>query len=281
MGTFGRANKLHPHEVRALVCCAIPMIYSEGRKSALAFGLPNRKPDYAKETLMRIWEISDRYDSLALLEKLSEANLQVPVISEIFDHIIKKFQYEIIRGVFTPIRSENLLDMNLPKNFQNLWTSSTSNANNDIKAFLSYLHNPGDTGSTFHNITASLLTSRLNNGVAGYEEAIRSLVVYGFSVDELTKIDNFSAWDLGRCGRVAALAVTASYLDKNTAWQYVLTAGKNAYSGYTSWRQFLAAYFIGRSVMNNSDNFEDFRETIQYLVRDSKSPYQKFPLKST
>ena len=150
-----------------------------------------------------------------------------------------------------------------------------------MDTFMTYLENPNSANSTFHNITASLLLSRINACIKGYETTLRSLAIYGFSLEELTKIDNFAAWDLAQGGHVSKLAAAEGFVDKTTAWEYMLTAGENAYRSYTSWRQFLGAYFIGWGMMDNKVNIADFRDTIQYLLKNPKSPYHKLPLKSS
>lgn len=281
MGIFGRRTKLMQDDARALVCCAILTIQNEGRKAATSFVLTKNRAEYARQTLAKDWNISDWGTSLAVLERLSKISADNPVITEIFDHIIAKSQYEVVRGIFSPLKPDALPGLNLPRNFGHIWDSVTNNANSDIDAFMYFLSGADDANKTFHNITASALLNRINGGISGYEQAVRTLIVFGYSMDELSKIDNFCAWDLGRAGYIAKMAAAAGYIDEATSRQYMLAAGKLAYTVYLDWQQFLAAYFIGRSIMGGSaKDIGHFGDTISYLLKNKKSPYQKYPLKS-
>jgi len=276
---LGNKHKVSPEETRALTCCAIMVVGSEGQKAVMSRDLPKRKADYAKQLLAEKWNVTDWGSSLASLEKLSKAEDTNPLISEIFTNAIEDSQYEIIRGIFAPLKHDSLLSLDIPKYFSHLWKSSTNKANSDIAAFMDFLNGAEDANKTFHGITASMLLSRINNSISGYEQAIRSLIVSGYTREELVAITNFSAWDLGRCGYLAKLAAIAGFIDDATSYQYMMAAG-NGLTPYSSWRQFLAAYFIGRSIMDgNAKGIEAFGETITYLLKDKKSPYQRFPLR--
>jgi len=280
-GLFGR-NKISPDDARALISCAALTVHNEGRKAAMSFALPKNKAEHAKQVLAKDWNITDWGTSLVVLELLSKAQYDGLIIAEIFGHIIAQSQYEITRGIFTSVKQDVLPDLDLPHNFVHLWEAVTNNANSDIDAFMHFLSGADDANKTFHSITASALVNRINSGITGYEQAIRTLIVYGYSMEELSKIDNFSAWDLGRTGHIAKMAALAGFIDEPTVHQYMLSAGKRVYKAYVDWRQFLAAYFIGHSIVGgNPKEIGSFGDTIQYLLKNKKSPYQKFPLKET
>ncbi|MCL2397589.1 MAG: DUF1266 domain-containing protein [Defluviitaleaceae bacterium] len=253
-----------------------------GPKAVMRFNIPKHKPAYAREVLAETWEITDGTQAVAKIEQLAEANTTCPAVREVFDHIIAKNQSDIIRGIFTPIKGDALLGLNLPQNFVHLWRAATNNANEDIDAFMIFLNNPNEQvpGRTFHNITQAAVLARINKSIAGYEQAVRSLIVFGYSREELAKLSNFSAWDLGRCGHVAKMSALAGYISEAAAWRHMIAAGDAAYKTYNNWREFLAAYFIGRGMAHTADGIADFGETIRFLLKDSKSPYRLFPLKS-
>jgi hypothetical protein len=281
MGALGRGSRLTQDDVRALICCAILTVHSEGRKAAMSFAPPKNKTDYAKQTLAKDWDITNWGKSLIALERLSKAEADNLVVSEVFWHIIAKSQYEVTRGIFSPIKMGALPGLNLPRNFGYLWEAVTNNANSDIDAFMHFLSGADDANKTFHNITASALLNRINSSISGYEQAIRTLIVFGYSMEELSKIGNFSAWDLGRTGYLAKMAAAAGFINEATLRHHMLEAGKLAYVTYLDWRQFLAAYFIGYSIsVGSAKGIGDYGDTIQYLLKNKKSPYQKFPLKS-
>ena len=268
-------------EARALICCAILTVHHEGQRYDMSFGISKSKAEYARQVLVKDWGINDWGTSLTILENFSKATADNPIITEIFENVIAKSQYEVVRSIFAPLKQDALLGLDLRRNFGHLWEAVTNNANNDIDVFLNYLNGKDEASKMFHNITASLLLNRINGGIAGYEQAIRTLILYGYSMEELSKIDNFCAWDIGRAGYLAKLAVAAGFIDEATSRQYMLAAGKLAYTTYLDWRQFLAAYFIGQGIMGGkAKDIGDFGDTIQYLIKNKKSPYQKFPLKS-
>ena len=266
-----------------MVCCALMTAKDLGTKNIMRFDIPGQKPAFSQGILSKTWEVGCGGTAVAAMERLSQANEHNPVISEITAHIIAGNQYEIVRGIFTPIRPDDLLALDLPRNFKNFWKSVTNNANEDLKAFMDYLEQPEEAlrGSTFHNITVSVVTSRLNKYVKGYETALRALGVFGYSADELTPVQNFAALDLGRVGHVARLAAHAGYITDEAAWKYMQAAGDTAYRTYDSWRQFLAAYLIGRGMAEGANDLGDFGEIVRYLLRDKKSPYRLHPLKSS
>ena len=278
MGIFSKKDELSGAHYRALVCCAIPIAANLGTKDLL-LPYPKIKPEFAAKTL-ESWDVKDGTTAIAAMESFCSAQAHNPIVSEIFDNIIQKNQYEIIRGIFTPIKQNDLLGLNLAQNFIKLWKSITNNANEDIEAFTDYLANPAE-NITFHNITQSVVLNRINTGVAGYERTIRSLIVFGCSMDEITKITNFCAWDLGRTGFVAKMSVAAGFIDSDTAWKYMLKAGDDAYKTYISWRQFLAAYFLGRgmALTQKEQEIGEFGDIIGYLLKHKKSPYRISPLK--
>jgi len=283
MSILGRGNKFSHEEARALVCCAILTVQNEGQSQKLVmnFALPKNKTAESKQSLAKAWDIDDWGTSLTVLEKISRADLDCLIIDEIFRHIISKSQYEITRGIFSPLKQDVLSNLNLPRNFVNLWDDVTNNANSDFDAFLHYLSGAEDANKTFHGITASALLNRINSAISGYEQAIRTLIVFGYSMDELARISNFCAWDIGRTGYLSKMAASAGFIDEPTSRGYMISAAKQAYTTYLDWRQFLAAYFIGHSIKHgNAKLVGDYGDTIQYLLKNKKSPYQKHPLKS-
>ena len=281
MGIFGRGNKMPQDDARALICCAILAVQDEGNKAAMSFVLPKNRAEHAKQVLAKDWGVTDWGTGLATLERFSGADMDTPFIDEIFGHIISKSQYEIVRGIFPALKQDVLQYLNLPRDFGRLWETVTNKANSDIDAFMHFLSGAEGANKTFHGITASALLNRINSSISGYEQAIRTLIVFGYSMEELSKIDNFRAWDLGRTGHLSKMAAAAGFIDDATSRQYMITAGKLAYRSYLDWRQFLAAYFIGHSIVAGSaKNVANFTDTINYLLKNKKSPYQKFPLKS-
>lgn len=272
MGIFKRDNGLTEAKLRALICSAIEVMHIEGSnkgyKAVMGLGLSKnikKGPGF----------------SLALLDRLAKGQDESLISQEIFDHVIKKYQYEIIRGTFVPIGRQGLLALNLPSNTPRFWESLTNNANSNIDPFLSFLKGQDDGGAQLHNITLATLLKRIDYMVGEYLKTLRSLVVFGFSLDELAKIDNLCAWDYGRAGFVAKKALSDGHIDKDKAWGYMLAAGNDVYAKYASWKQFLAAFFIGRCMVIGVDDIADYSDTIRFLMKNRKSPYKKYPLRTS
>jgi len=267
---FGRKDNLSTAQRNALACCAVLIVQDFGAKAVMRMDIAGQKTPPPADAVLQI-------------EKLAAANDQVPFIREVFDHIIMPNQYEVVRGIFQPIKPDALPDLDLPANFPNLWKVVTNNANEGMDAYLAYLADPGDSrpGATFHNITTSAVLHRINKCIRGYELAVRSLTVFGYRFEELAEIENIAAWDLARCGHVARIAANAGAISTDDAWRHMEAAGKAAYMQYNSWRQFLAAYFLGRGMSLCTDDLGDFGDTVRYLLKDKKSPYQLYPLKSS
>jgi hypothetical protein len=88
-----------------------------------------------------------------------------------------------------------------------------------------------------------------------------------------------SAWDFGRCGIIGRYSAHAGYVSEDEAWGYMLTASENAAKAYNNWREFLAAYFLGRSVAYGADDIGNYSDIINYLLNNSYSPYNLVPFK--
>lgn len=279
---FGRKSNFSSAQYRGLISCAVMIMGDLGPKGILRFDLAGQKPAFAQNALAKTWEISDADKAVAVMARLVKGEDQTPAVAEVFEHIIKENQYEIARGIFAPIKQEGLANLDLPKNFVNFWKSVTNNANEDIDDFIGFLENPAEArqSATFHNITLSLVLSRLNKYVKGYETALRALRVFGYTTEELLSISNFAAWDLGRCGHIAKMAAFAGYISEDEAWKFLLAVGDEVYKTHDRWRQFLAAYFLGRCMAYSADDMENFGDIMRFLLKDKKSPYRIFPLKN-
>ena len=93
------------------------------------------------------------------------------------------------------------------------------------------------------------LLNRVNNGIKKYEEAKQMLIKeLGYSQDELLKINTLAAWDFGRTAFIARESTSAGYIQEEEAWAFIKVAADNATAAYTSWREYFAAYVLGRAI---------------------------------
>ena len=111
-----------------------------------------------------------------------------------------------------------------------------------------------------------------------YEVASSFLGKLGYSEQELIGLSSLAAWDYGRTVYIARWSVAAGYLNEEEAWQYMRTAAENAAERYTDWREYIAAYVIGRAV-GYGDNCMDIYPTLNYLLKNNESPLNKAQFK--
>jgi len=277
-----RFTKLSVSQQRGLICGAVMIAKEFGEKNVLRLDVAGLKPSAAQEILSKSYDITDTNSAVAVLEHLVNADGHNPAISEVFEHIIAQNKYEIARSIFAPIRQENLVDLDIPTNFQHFWKSVTNNANANLDAFMDYLLNPetSEQNATFHNITISAVVGRLNKHIKGYEQTLRSLGVFGYDAEELTSISTFVAWDLGRCSYLVRLASHCGYIAEDVALQYLENVGVAVYKVYVDWRQFLGALLLGRGMVQTADDMVDYNQALSHLLRDKKSPFKLYPLKN-
>ncbi|MCL2377292.1 MAG: DUF1266 domain-containing protein [Defluviitaleaceae bacterium] len=103
---------------------------------------------------------------------------------------------------------------------------------------------------------------------------------YSYSKQELSDINRFEAWDLGRAVSIAKMCVNSGYLAEEEVWPYIEKAASSTAQIYSNWKEFLAAYAFGRA-LGYGGHPDDLRRTIHYLLRDVNSPYKdtEFPKK--
>ena len=278
MNIFKRANRLSAAQGRALACCAVPILQTEGAKFIRTFGISKAKGKVEyRNKLMSDLNILNEKEAETVVSNFASGRVHEPLISEIFTNIIKERQYEIVRGIFSPLKQNDLHNLDLPSNFKNVWADSTNSANEDIGAFMDFLSST-DQNSTFHKITSSSLLNRLNKAIKGYENTFRALIVFGYSQEELMVLSDFKAWDLGRCGYIGRIAANNNLIGTNEVWDYMLKAAVCAAKSYHGWRAFLAAYFLGCGIACPDIKIGDFRDGINFLLKNNKSPYRKYPL---
>ena len=107
-----------------------------------------------------------------------------------------------------------------------------------------------------------------------YLSAKKHLLQLGYSEDELATITNFAAWDYGRTGYIARYVVQLGYLTEAEAWPYVEHAATQARLDYGSWREFVAAYILGRA-LGYGDSSGHIFKVLEFLLEDEASPFNR------
>jgi len=107
-----------------------------------------------------------------------------------------------------------------------------------------------------------------------YLTAKKHLIQLGYVEDELAAITNFAAWDYGRTGYIARYVVQLGYLIEEEAWPYVKDAATRARLDYSSWREFIAAYILGRA-LGYGDASGNIFKVLEFLLEDEQSPFNR------
>ena len=110
-------------------------------------------------------------------------------------------------------------------------------------------------------------------GLEAFNTAEEILVELGNTKAALAQIGTVAAWDYGRTGLIARHSVKAGYLDESEAWGFMRAAADNASRMYRSWREYLAAYAMGRAV-GYCNGSADMYPVFRYLLYDENSPYR-------
>ena len=258
-------------QLRALTVCCILMINNVGVDGALMFAYPKSKevetPEQTKEGLKEWWGIENRDEAINVMEYLSSADGHTPVANEIYSKLIGKGEFELLDGDTFDAYNE----------FELLAGNSLERAENQLPDFMEENNIPQeDAEEAFQVLAKIIFINRVNNALAGYLKTVEFLKKYGYTTEEIRKINDFSAWDYGRCGMIVRKSAHIGYIQESEGWKYMLDAGKKAASTYKNWREFFAAYFLGRAIAYGSDDLEDsWEEIAEYLLENKNSPYQK------
>ena len=119
------------------------------------------------------------------------------------------------------------------------------------------------------------LCEMINRGMKAYDQVWYDLQKigkgYNYTSEELLSVENFAAWDLGRVVFIARNSVALGYVGEDETWPYIEKAAETASQLYSSWREYLAAYCLGRALGFGSYKNIDFE--VKYLLKDPNSPY--------
>jgi len=104
---------------------------------------------------------------------------------------------------------------------------------------------------------------------------------FNYTEEELSNLKSLIALDLARPAYLAKVLLSKGILTEEALWSYIEKAAKEALKTYNSWREFIAAYVIGRTFMYNWIDPSDskFYAVIDYLLNHPESPYQTVPFK--
>ncbi|MCL2855218.1 MAG: DUF1266 domain-containing protein [Defluviitaleaceae bacterium] len=118
---------------------------------------------------------------------------------------------------------------------------------------------------------------RADQGLKAYDQVWYDLQRFPgkdhkYASEELLAVENFAAWDLGRVVYIARNSVALGYLEEERVWQYIEKAADMASGIYSGWREYLAAYCLGRALGYGS--YKNIDLEVKYLLKDDNSPYK-------
>ena len=101
-----------------------------------------------------------------------------------------------------------------------------------------------------------------------------------FSPEEMSAIDNFAAWDLGRVAMIGRYSVAFGYITEEQAWPFIEQAAQTASKIYKDWAQFFQAYALGRALAYGGNGAYDYLSyEIAYLLYNENSPVKQHNFK--
>ena len=214
-----------------------------------------------KNILKRWWGIEDHSEAAKTAEKLSIAATHTPFADDVYSEFI-------VKGRRPPSSPEDLADLT---GLENAYRSSVRRAlymadvpDEEITPeYVEELMAQDGYTATFTEV----LFDRLIEGLECYQQAKDVLKRAGVSDEEMSEIKTLAAWDYGRTGIIARYGANAGYLDEDEAWHHMKTAAENAAGIYPGWREYFAAYILGRAVALGAD-CKDQYSTMNYLLNN-------------
>ncbi|MCL2221516.1 MAG: DUF1266 domain-containing protein [Oscillospiraceae bacterium] len=255
-------------------------IPTTNRESVRVFALG--ESGLAAERLLRSgWSIEDRESALAQINRLIEADGQSPVADDMFRTLI------LAEGV-NPISEteffDGIVNGTLPADYQeglaNVIRASRSRA---VRDFNELNEENGVTLDDFDDeyaeeiIAASLAAEfflRIHRGIEANIGAFDLLInLLGFTEEELLSLPTLAAWDYGRVAMLARYSVAAGFLEEEEVWGFMQIAAERASETYSSWREFTAAYILGRALAFGNSSWDLFY-TLDFLLNHPESSFQ-------
>ena len=242
---------------------------SAGQKRYLTFGLilsvQNREPfqifklimatkGQARKTLREFWGIRNREGVLETAHYLSIAGGHTAFADDVFNKLIKT-------GKLEPLTEDNLHN---PAGLENAYQAAVE------REFGKGPAGEALTPEQRAAVTKAFL-SRVNDGLECYTITLKHLLNAGYTENELLSIPTTAAWDFGRVCFIVKFGAAARYIDEADAWPYLKAAADNASKTYNSWREYFAAYALGRAIAYGYEGlFSEPSDIIKGLINKPK-----------
>ena len=269
MRIFEEANAVSEERERYLAFGAF--VPTNNRESIRVFAL-GESGNHAPRLLRDFWSITDEESAREQLERLSIADGQAPIADDIFNALV-------LRGQTDEVDIMDVLFGNFDTTgLDNVYNAAVARANRMEDEFELFLELAGATederDEAFELFVTVQFVDRINRGLDAYRDAKAMLInSFGFTEEELLNLPTLAAWDYGRAGFIARYSYAADYLGEEEAWYHIKLAADNASSVYSSWREFTAAYVLGRALAFGSSS-ADIIDTLEFLLHHPDSSFQ-------
>lgn len=257
---FERLNAVSPEQKRWLVF-GVPLMY-DNLESPHVFALmhADKNQQDLVDGLAEMWKVTDRESTIETLELLSSSEVNSSVAKEIFTNFIVTFDKMEDGHIDTyKLKSEfnmsweQLSDLDLNE-LKASYNYSRANSASFVKEFIETkaITDENEIEQITHQAALEYLVILINRNVKAYESAYYTLTSmkkeHRYTKLEIESIQNFEAWDYGRVAFVARNSAALGYITEAEAMPYLKTAAENASKQYSSWREYIAAYYLGRAL---------------------------------
>lgn len=241
------------------------IIFEENGETIETLKLRGSEKRY-KKMLRDWWEIEDHNEALKVVTYLSNAQGHTPFTNDIYNEFVKKDK----PLPFTPKGLQEITGL------ENAYLSSAKRILSSVGILDSEMTpkfmEEVMMDEQFKQETIPLeLFERLTTGMECFKIASDILIRLGYKEQELKQINTLAAWDYGRAVFVARDCYHVGYLSEEEAWQYITLAVLNATNTYSNWREYIAAYILGRAIGFGSDCTDHYK-TLDYLLNNNESP---------
>jgi len=279
---FEAANAVKPEEKRWLVF-GTPLMYAN-RESPLVFALMHVDKDRQGliDGLAYMWRITDRESALETLELVANANSGTQIAKEMYTNFIAT-QPKMKDGHLDTYLLKTQFNMTMDKlpDLMGLQATLEFCVRNSAEMAENYIRdnsidNDNDKEQVRRQAALEYLVVFINRCVKAYESTYYTLThmkkEHRFTKADMDAIHNFEAWDYGRTAFVARNSAALGYITQADAMPYIKRAAENASKMYDGWREYIAAYFLGRALSYGGEMriFAD----IEVLFNHGTSPFE-------
>ena len=292
MRQLEQRHAVSPEQERYLAFGAI--LLTNNRQSSRILELYGVSRRDAADLIRGSWGIVCRETALTQLRNVASGNQQSLVADDIFHAIVRRtiaeraavfydlgiievFTDFVVFETFDAVEIfENQTDLS---GLENVLSVSFTRATRRMHSFYDFFemleeNNAGlEVEEAFELYVLLEFTDRINRGLSAYQSArIGLLNTHGFTVEELRNIQTLAAWDYGRAVFVARYSIAAGHLNPDDVWPYLQMAAKNAARTYSCFREFTAAYVLGRALAFGNSSV-DMTRAIEFLLTHEESPF--------